>query len=64
MTPAAVVDASDVYARAAAADLLVDRERVKAHLTKSGVGLVEAPASELALSTVRRYLEIKAKHAL
>lgn len=64
LADAPVVDATDVYARAAAADLLVDRERVKAHLTKSGVGLVEAPASELALSTVRRYLEIKAKHAL
>ncbi len=57
-------DVSDVHARAAAADLLMDRERVKAHLTKNGVGLVEASASELALSTVRRYLEIKAKHAL
>lgn len=64
LADAPVSHASDVYARAAAADLLMDRERVKAHLTKNGVGLVEAPASELALSTVRRYLEIKAKHAL
>jgi uncharacterized protein (DUF58 family) len=64
LADAPATDPGDVYARAAAADLLSDRERVKAHLTKSGVGLVEASASELALSTVRRYLEIKAKHAL
>ena len=53
-----------VFARAAAADLLKDRERVKAHLQKSGVGLVEAPASKLAVSAVRRYLEIKARRTL
>ena len=64
LADAPATNTSEVYARAAAADLLTDRERVKAHLAKSGVGLVEASASELALSTVRRYLEIKAKHAL
>ncbi len=64
LADAPVSNPSDVFSRAAAADLLVDRERVKAYLKKSGVGLVEAPASELALTTIRRYLEIKAKHSL
>ena len=61
-TPA--VRAVDVYRRAAAADLLVDRDSVKAHLRKSAVGLVEAPPGELAVATVNRYLELKARHAL
>jgi uncharacterized protein (DUF58 family) len=52
------------YQRAAAATLLEDREAIKAHLRKSGVGVVEATAPELAIATVNRYLEIKAKHAL
>ena len=56
--------AEDVYLRAAAADVLADRESVKAHLLKSGVGLVEAPPGELAVATVNRYLEIKARRAL
>jgi uncharacterized protein (DUF58 family) len=56
--------AEDVVLRAAAADLLAEREHVKAHLVKSGVGLVEAPAGELAVAAVNRYLDIKARHAL
>jgi uncharacterized protein (DUF58 family) len=52
------------YRRAAAVALLEDRESIKAHLRKSGVGVVEASAAELAIATVNRYLEIKAKHAL
>jgi uncharacterized protein (DUF58 family) len=55
---------SDVYQRAAAADILADREAVKTHLQKAGVGLLEAPAGELAIATVNRYLEIKTRHAL
>jgi uncharacterized protein (DUF58 family) len=54
----------DVYQRAAAADLLADRAAVKAHLRKGGVGLVEAPAGELAVGAVNRYLEIKARNLL
>ena len=53
-----------VYRRAAAADILSDRELVKTHLMKAGVGLVEAPAGELAVATVNRYLEIKTRQAL
>jgi uncharacterized protein (DUF58 family) len=52
------------YERAAAADLLNDRDNVKAHLRRSGVGLVEAPVGSLAVDTVNRYLEIKARNLL
>lgn len=52
------------YERAAAADLLNDRDAVKAHLRRSGVGLVEAPVGRLAVDTVNRYLEIKARNLL
>lgn len=57
-------DAKAAYRRAAAADLLAERESVKAHLKKSGVGVVEAPPGELAVATVNRYLEVKARRAL
>lgn len=60
--PAAGV--GDVYRRAAAAALLEDRDAIRVHLRKSGVGLVEAPAAELAVATVNRYLDIKSRHAL
>ncbi len=61
---APVLTDEDAYQRAAAADILADREAVKTHLLKAGVGLVEAPAGELAIATVNRYLEIKTRHAL
>jgi uncharacterized protein (DUF58 family) len=54
----------DVYRRAAAAALLEDRDAIRVHLRKAGVGLVEAPAAELAIATVNRYLDIKSRHAL
>ena len=57
-------DAPAAYRRAAAADLLAERESVKAHLRKSGVAVVEAPPGELAVATVNRYLDIKARRAL
>jgi len=60
--PAGRVD--EVYRRAAAADVLAEREALKAHLRKSAVGLVEAPPGELSVATVNRYLEIKARHRL
>ncbi|MDD9938318.1 MAG: DUF58 domain-containing protein [Myxococcales bacterium] len=52
------------YRRAAAVDILAEREGVKGRLRKSGMGLVEAPAGELAVATVNRYLEIKSRAAL
>jgi len=64
LADAPVADANAAYKRAAAADLLQEREHVKAHLIKSGVGLVEAAPGELAVATVNRYLEVKARRAL
>jgi uncharacterized protein (DUF58 family) len=61
---APAADANAVYRRAAAAALLEDRAAIRVRLRKAGVGLVEAPASELAVATVNRYLEIKSRHAL
>jgi uncharacterized protein (DUF58 family) len=52
------------YRRAAAATILEDRDAIKLHLRKSGVGLIEARAGELAIAAVNRYLEIKGKHVL
>jgi uncharacterized protein (DUF58 family) len=57
-------DDEAVYVRAAAADLLAERAAVKAHLRKAGVAIVEAPPGELAVATVNRYLELKARRAL
>ncbi len=54
----------DVYERAAAADLLAERRAVEARLRHAGVAVVSASAGELAVATLGRYLEIKARHAL
>lgn len=54
----------EVYRRAAAVDLLMEREAIGVRLRKSGVGLVEAPVGEMAIATVNRYLDIKGRHAL
>lgn len=64
LADASARDRGAAYRRAAAADLLAERESVKAHLQKRGVGVVEAPPGELAIATVNRYLEIKARRAL
>lgn len=64
MADAHVEDTPTAYRRAAAADLLAEREGVKAHLRKNGVRLVEAPPGELAVATVNRYLEVKARRSL
>jgi uncharacterized protein (DUF58 family) len=61
---APVDGAREAYRRAAAADILDEREAIKGRLRKAGMGLVEAPAGELALATVNRYLAIKRTHAL
>jgi uncharacterized protein (DUF58 family) len=64
LADAEVHSVEGVYRRAAAGDLLSDREVVKAHLIKAGVGLVEAPAGALAVATVNRYMELKARRVL
>ncbi len=61
---APVASAADAYRRAAAADVLAERAGAKLRLAKAGIGLVEAPASELAVATVNRYLELKRRQAL
>lgn len=61
---ARAVNDAQAYQRAAAAALLEDRDAIKLHIRKSGIGLVEAPATELAIAAVNRYLEIKSKHVL
>jgi uncharacterized protein (DUF58 family) len=61
---AEVHSSQQAYRRAAAAAVLEERDAIKAQLRKSGVSLVEAPASALAIETVNRYLEIKSRHAL
>jgi uncharacterized protein (DUF58 family) len=61
---APVASAADAYRRAAAADVLAERAGAKLRLGKAGIGLVEASASELAVATVNRYLELKRRHAL
>jgi uncharacterized protein (DUF58 family) len=60
----AAANAEGAYRRAAAAAVLEDRATIKLHLRKSGVGILEAGAGELAVATVNRYLEIKSRHAL
>ncbi|MGF1468395.1 MAG: DUF58 domain-containing protein [Sandaracinaceae bacterium] len=57
-------DEADVHRRAAAADLLAEREALKLRLRKRGVGLVEAGVGDLAVATVNRYLDVKARRAL
>lgn len=64
LSRAAVTRDDEVWSRAAAADVVMEREVVKAHLGKNGVGLVEAPASELSFAVVNRYLEIKSRARL
>jgi uncharacterized protein (DUF58 family) len=51
----------EAYRRAAAADLLAERAAVKGRLRKAGVAVVEAEASELAVATVNRYLELRSR---
>jgi uncharacterized protein (DUF58 family) len=61
---APVGTSADAYRRAAAADVLSERAGAKLRLSRAGIGLVEAPASELAVATVNTYLELKVRHAL
>jgi uncharacterized protein (DUF58 family) len=64
LAQAEVATERQVYLRAAAADLLAERAMVKAQLTRAGVSVLEAQASQLAVATVNRYLEIKRRRTL
>lgn len=57
-------DEREAFARAAAADLALERALVQAELRGAGIGLVEAPQSGLALAAVDRYLDIKRRREL
>ncbi len=64
MADAPVNEADDAFRRAAASDLLSEREAIKRKLEAAKVQVVEAPASELAVESIRRYLEIKSRRLL
>lgn len=64
LADAPVHDVEGAYRRAAAADVLTERERMTSRLAKRGVQLVEAASGELALATVDRYLDLKARNRL
>lgn len=51
----------DLFERAAASDLLAERESVRVRLRAAKVPLVEASAPELTLSVVNRYFEIRSR---
>jgi uncharacterized protein (DUF58 family) len=57
-------DPTQVYLRAAAADLMAERALVKVQLSRAGVSVLEASADGLAVAAVNRYLEIKQKRML
>jgi uncharacterized protein (DUF58 family) len=57
-------DVSQVYLRAAAADLLAERALTKRQLTRAGVQVLETSAHELSTATVNRYFAIKRQHML
>jgi uncharacterized protein (DUF58 family) len=60
----AVQGAGDVYARAAAIDVLEERDALERKLRKSAIGWLEAPAGALGVATIRRYLAIKSRKEL
>ncbi len=55
---------SQVYQRAVAAGLLRDRSQALAALRRQGARVVDATPDELTVSTVNRYLDIKARQLL
>lgn len=58
------VNPEDAFNQAAAAELLAERERLKAKIGRDGVHLVDVRPEELSLSAVNRYLEIKSRGLL
>lgn len=57
-------DAEAAYQHAVAAELLTERESLKARVARGGVQLVDVASNELSLAAVNRYLELKARGAL
>jgi uncharacterized protein (DUF58 family) len=54
----------DLYERAAAAELLVERSRLMRELRQRGALVLDVAPGELSPQLVRRYLDIKARHLL
>ncbi|MCI0574069.1 MAG: DUF58 domain-containing protein [Myxococcaceae bacterium] len=57
-------DPDAAYQHAVAAELLTEREGLKAKVAQGGVQLLDVVSSELSLAAVNRYLDIKARGAL
>jgi uncharacterized protein (DUF58 family) len=55
---------ADVYAQAAAVDVLDARARAAAHVRRAGVEVIEAPPPALAGACVRAYLRAKSRARL
>jgi uncharacterized protein (DUF58 family) len=56
-----VVDSASLYQRTVAEQLLDERRTVLEQLQRQGVLTLDAPANELSLAVVNRYLELKAR---
>ncbi len=57
-------DASDLYVRAAAAEVIGQRQNVLRTLRRSGVLVIDARPDDLTPELVKRYLEVKARRLL
>jgi uncharacterized protein (DUF58 family) len=62
--PASSAAAHGLYERAAAAELLVERDRLLRELRQRGALVLDVAPGELSPQLVRRYLDIKARHLL
>lgn len=54
----------DVYQKGAAAQLLVSRARTIGDLQKRGVHVIDAPAGDVPVGVINKYLELKARQVL
>ena len=57
-------DSLSVYQRAAASQLLDERQVTLDHLRRQGVLTLDVPANQLSIAVINRYLELKAKTLL
>jgi uncharacterized protein (DUF58 family) len=57
-------DSLGVYQRAAAAQLLEDRQLTLDYLRRQGVLTLDVPANQLSIAVINRYLELKARTRL
>ncbi|MBK7908155.1 MAG: DUF58 domain-containing protein [Gemmatimonadetes bacterium] len=62
--PAAVTSASQLYANAAAAELVESREEALERMRRAGAIVLDVSPSTMTASVINRYLELKARGAL